>query len=69
MKTRNSPLRQLSFLESEDAAILYVDERVDKDGSFRYLDRVGSVSALVEVEDDCEYDPEHVLLNRREIRK
>ena len=29
----------------------------------RYLDKVGSVSALVEVEDDFDYDPRHVELN------
>ncbi len=29
----------------------------------RYVDRVGSVSALVEVEDDSEYDSLHVELN------
>ncbi len=29
----------------------------------RYLDRVGSVSASVEVEDDFDYDPKHVELN------
>ena len=34
----------------------------------RYLDKVDSVSALVEVEDDAEYDPDHVELNRRLIR-
>ena len=31
----------------------------------RYLDRSGSVSALVEVEDDFEYDPDHIMLNHR----
>ena len=30
----------------------------------RYLDRVGSMSALVEVEDDAAYDLRHVELNR-----
>ena len=29
-----------------------------------YVDRVGSVSALVEVEDDFDYDEEHVELNQ-----
>ncbi len=28
-----------------------------------YLDKVSSVSALVEVEDDADYDPLHVELN------
>ena len=32
-----------------------------------YLDKSGSVSALVEVEDDAEYDPNHVELNQRLI--
>ncbi len=32
-----------------------------------YLDKVGSVSALVEVEGDYDYDPRHVELNRRLI--
>ena len=31
------------------------------------VDRYGSVSALVEVEDDFEYDENHVELNRRLI--
>jgi len=31
------------------------------------VDKSGSVSALVEVEVDCEYDPEHTKLNRRFI--
>ncbi len=35
--------------------------------SLPYLDRVGSVSASVEVEDDFEYDPNHTELNRRLI--
>ncbi len=32
-------------------------------GECEYVDRVGSVSALVEVEDDFDYDPLHVELN------
>ena len=32
-----------------------------------YLDRVGSVSALVEVEGDYDYDPKYTELNRRFI--
>ena len=31
--------------------------------SSSYVDKVGSVSALVEVEDDCEYDQNHNELN------
>ena len=32
-----------------------------------YLDLGVSVSALIEIENDCEYDPNHVELNRRVI--
>ena len=34
-----------AWLNSELAAKLYVDDRVDRDGNFYYLDKVGSVSA------------------------
>jgi len=54
-------------LESELASELYCDEVVDGSGRLQYIDRVGSVSALVEVEDDFAYDPLHVELNRRLI--
>ena len=40
----------LSFLDSEVAAELYVDEIVDGGGRLLDIDRSGSVSALVEVE-------------------
>ena len=30
-----------------------------------HLDKVGSVSAMVEVEHDCDYDSKHVELNHR----
>ena len=33
----------------------------------RYLDKVGSVSAMVEVEDDFDYDADHNQLNLRLI--
>ena len=33
----------------------------------RYLDKVGSVSALIEIENDFAYDPDHVELNQRLI--
>ena len=33
----------------------------------RYLDKVGSVSGLIEIENDFEYDPDHVELNHRLI--
>ena len=36
---------------------------VDNTGVSLYLDKVGSVSAMVEVEDDNEYDPLHIELN------
>ena len=36
-------------------------------GELEYVDKVGSVSALVEVEDDFDYDEDHVNLNRRFI--
>ena len=36
------------MLGSERASEMYVDERVDGQGTFQYIDRVGSVSALVE---------------------
>jgi len=60
-------LCQRCFVASEEAAVAWVDERVDGSGSFQYLDRSGSVSALVEVEDDYEYSPDHIELNRRLI--
>ncbi len=40
---------------------------VDAMGPSQYVDRVGSVSALVEVEDDFDYAEDHVELNRRFI--
>ena len=36
-------------------------------GELGYLDKSGSVSALVEVEADFDYDPKHQELNRRFI--
>ena len=41
----------IAFMESERAAEMYVDELVDGQGEFQYLDSVGSVSALGEGED------------------
>ena len=52
---RVSPL----FLGSERAAELWVDEVIDSAGRFQYLDRSGSVSALIEIENDCAYVPDH----------
>ncbi len=40
---------------------------VDNLDAMCYLDKSGSVSALIEIEDDSEYDPDHVQLNRRLI--
>ncbi len=42
-------------------------ETVDMFGDMCYLDKSVSVSALVEVEIDGEYDPNHTELNRRLI--
>jgi len=44
-------LCQRCFVASEEAAVAYVDEKVDGDGHLLYIDKVGSVSALVEDED------------------
>ncbi len=57
-------LCQRCFVASEEAAVAWVDEVLDSKGRFQYIDRVGSVSALVEVEDDFDYDPTHNELNR-----
>jgi len=50
-------LCQRCFVASEEAAVAYVDETVDGEGHLLYVDKVGSVSALVEVEDG--YVPDH----------
>ncbi len=55
------------FLESEKACELYVDEVLDGAGRIQYLDSTVSMSAMVEVEEDCDYDPTHIELNRRLI--
>jgi len=60
-------LCQRCFVASEEAAVAYIDEMVDGDGQLVYVDKVGSVSALVEVEEDFAYDPNHNELNRRLI--
>ncbi len=64
MSSRNTPLAGQQFFEFEEAAELYVDEVLDKSGNLCYVDRSGSVSALIEIENDCEYDPDHIELNR-----
>ena len=60
-----------SFLTAAGYAAVAQRERelleLDGMGPERYVDKVGSVSALVEVEDDFEYDPNHHELNRRVI--
>ena len=45
----------------------YTRPGVDFMGTRFHLDRPGSVSALIEIEIDAEYDPGHIELNRREI--
>ena len=59
-----------SFLTAKglaEAAQRFSLEGLAPRGEHGYLDRVGSVSALVEVEDDAEYDPNHIELNHRLI--
>ncbi len=51
------------FLGSELAAEMYVDEILDGQGNIQYLDKVGSVSGLIEIENDFAYDPTHIELN------
>jgi len=51
-------------LGSERAAELWVDERVDSEGNFAYIDTHVSHAAL---ENDFEYDPTHIELNQRLI--
>ena len=45
------------YLASERAAEDYCNEVVDGSGRLQYLDKSGSVSALVDVEEDFDYDP------------
>jgi len=52
-----------SYLASERAAEDYCNEVVDGAGRLLHLDSTLSVSAMVEVEDDFDYDPAHVELN------
>ncbi len=46
-------VQQDLFLDSEVAAVLYVDEVLDGHGKFQYLDRVASVSALSDSDRAC----------------
>jgi len=55
------------FVASEEAAAAYTDEGVDRDGFPQYVDKVLSVSGLIEIENDSVYDPTHIELNRRLI--
>jgi len=47
------------FGNSEVAAELYVDDRLDGKSFGRYLDSTRSVSALTETETDADYVPNH----------
>jgi len=58
-------LCQRCFVASEEAAVAYIDEMVDGDGKLLYVDKVGSVSGLIEIENDYAYDPTHIELNQR----
>ena len=60
----SAALRKI-YLRSELAAEDYCDDLVDGGGRSVYFDKVGSVSALVEVEVDTAYDPTHIELNER----
>ncbi len=53
------PPCQLAFLDTEEAAEGYVDELLDGSGHVQYVDTCLSVSALIEIENDCEYVPDH----------
>ena len=44
------------FVASEEAAVAWVDERLDSNGSIGYLDTTLSVSGLIEFEFDAGYD-------------
>ena len=57
----------LRYLRSEEAVEDYCDELVDGGGHQLYLDSPVSVSGLIEIEDDCDYDSTHVEFNRRLI--
>ncbi len=60
-------LCQRCFVASEEAAVAWVDEVLDSEGRFQYLDKVGSVSALIEIENDCAYEPDHNRLFLQEV--
>ncbi len=52
-------LCQRCFVASEEAAVAWVDERLDSKGEIGYLDKSGSVSALNENGNDYAYVPNH----------
>ena len=54
-------------LSPEGLAQRMVDKGLTPRGVGDIVDKSVSVSALVEVEDDFDYDPRHVELNRRLI--
>ncbi len=60
-------LCQRCFVASEEAAVAWVDEVLDSQGFFQYVDKVGSVSGLLELEQDSDYDSTHIELNQRLI--
>ena len=55
------------YMRSEQASLDFCDELVDGGGRELYLDSPLSVSGLIEIETDCDYDPTHIELNRRFI--
>jgi len=54
-------LCQRCFVASEEAAVAWVDEMVDANGAFQYIDKVGSVSGLGRdgTPVDFDYVPDH----------
>lgn len=54
------------YLSSQEAAVDYVDERVDGRGRIQYLDSMGSVSALIEVEDLYAHVTDQLILEQSE---
>ncbi len=52
-------LCQRCFVASEEAAVAWVDEKVDSDGRLLYIDKVGSVSGLDL--DGTPTDPDYVI--------
>jgi len=66
--TSSSPDSEFrSFMESELASELYCDEVLDGSGRLLHLDKVGSVSALAEAEDQYGFELIRDILERSEI--